>query len=350
MKNVKKILTVVFSVSFCLFCLISPTDAKAAAAVGINRCISIIIPSLYAMMTASVLLMKCGVLSSAGRYISPITRRIFGMNGEMGVIFLFSLFSGYPVGAKMIYSMYTEGRLPKKTAELMAGLCFGAGTAFIFGCAASTAEIGRLILASNFIAEILLAIILSFYFRKNPIEEKKCKSDISANILTDSVTSAGKSLGDMCLCVVVFSVFTKIVKKTGIIHRFAEAFRFSDSIFSAVLDITAISETSADIPITAALISFGGVCVFFQISAIFHGKLSIMPLVMIRTVTAIISYCICRILQPFFISEEVTAVFASSGCMYREVSPIPSIMLILMTGIVIAESAKIKDMSKADSQ
>jgi hypothetical protein len=52
----------------------------------------------------------------------------------------------------------------------------------------------------------------------------------------------------------------------------------------------------------------------------------------------------------FFISEKVTAVFASSGYVYREVSPIPSIMLILMTGIVIAESTKIKDMSKADSQ
>ncbi len=341
MKNVKKILTVVFSVSFCLFCLFSSRDVKSAAIVGINRCISIIIPSLYAMITASVLLMKCGILSAAGQYISPITRFIFGINGEMGAIFLFSLFSGYPVGAKMIYSMYTEGRLPKKTAEIMASLCFGAGAAFIFGCAASTAKIGRLILASNFIAEILLAIILSFYFRKNPIEEKKYKSDISANILTDSVTSAGKSLGDMCLCVVIFSVFTKALEKSGIIHRFAEAFGFSDSVFSAVLDITAISEISADIPTAAALISFGGVCVFFQISAIFRGKLSIFPLVMIRTVTAIISYCICRILQPFFISEEVTAVFASSGYMYREVSPIPSIMLILMTGIVIAESAKI---------
>lgn len=342
MKNAKKILTVVFSVSFCLFCLFCSGDVKSAAAVGINRCITIIIPSLYAMMTASVLLMKCGVLSSAGRYISPITRRILGMNGEMGAVFLFSIISGYPVGAKMIYSMYTENRLSKRTAELMTGLCFGAGAAFIFGCAASTTEIGVFILVSNLIAEIILAVILSFYFRKNSIKEKNRKTTFSGEALTDSVASAGKSLGDMCLCVIIFSVFTKMLEKSGIITKISDIFHLDKSVFFAVLDITAISEISVDIPTTAALISFGGVCVFFQISAIFRGKLSIFPLVAMRTAAAVLSYCICRLLQPLFISGEVTAVFAPSGCMYRETSPVPSVMLIIMTAVVIAESAKIR--------
>ncbi len=350
MKNAKKILTVAFSVSFCLFCLFSSNDVKSAAIMGINRCITIIIPSLYAMMTASVLLMKCGVLSSAGRYISPITRRIFGMNGEMGAVFLFSIISGYPVGAKMIYSMYAENRISKQTAEIMTGICFGAGAAFIFGCAASTTEIGGLILVSNLSAELIIAIILSSYFRKNPIAEKKRKITISGDVLTDSVASAGKSLGDMCFCVIIFSVFTKMVEKSGIVGKLADVFRLDGSIFSAVLDITAISEISVDIPTAAALISFGGVCVFFQISAIFRGKLSVFPLVAMRIAAAVLSYGICHILQPIFISGDVTAVFAASGCMHREASPVPSVMLIIMTAVVIAKSVKIKGMIKADSE
>ena len=133
-----------------------------------------------------------------------------------------------------------------------------------------------------------------------------------------------------------------MVEKSGIIGKIADILHLDGSIFSAVLDITAISEISVNIPTAAALISFGGVCVFFQILAIFRGKLSVFPLVAMRTVTAVLSYGICRIFQPIFISGDVTAVFAPSGCMHREASPVPSVMLIIMTGVVIAESAKIR--------
>lgn len=341
MKIAKKILTVLFSVSFCLFCLFFSVQVKSAVGEGINRCITIIIPSLYAMMAASAILLKSGVLSTVGRWISPITRRIFGLNGECGAVFLFSLVSGYPVGAKMIYSMYTEGRFPKKTAEIMSGLCFGSGAAFIFGCAASTAEIGGLILISNLAAELIMAVALSIYFRKNPIAEKTRNTAVSADILIDSVASSGRSLGDMCLCVIIFAVFAEMTKYCGI------SAIFNGDLYKAVLDITAISEISADIPTTAALISFGGVCVFFQISAIFRGKLSILPLVVMRVCAAVLSFVICQILQPIFVSGAVD-VFASGQRICSEKSPVPSVMLIIMTGVVIAEMAKIRKKMPAE--
>lgn len=348
MKNAKKILTVIFAVSFCLFCMFFPVDVKRGAISGLNRCISVIIPSLYAMMTASVLLMKSGGLYSAGRFVSPLTRLFFGINGESGIVFLFSVISGYPVGAKTVYSMYNDEKISKKYAELMTGLCFGAGVAFIFGCVASTAEIGGLILVSNLSAELIMAIVLSAYFRKNPTAENSRKKEVSAQILTDSVTSAGKSLGDMCLCVVIFSVFAEILEKSGIIGTVANIFNINCGILRAVLDVTAISEITADIPTASALISFGGVCVFFQISAIFRGKLSILPLVAIRTLTAVLSYFICSGLQPFFISGEVTTVFAPTSSIYRETSPVPSVMLIIMTAVVMAETAKIRGESAVE--
>lgn len=341
MKIVKKILTVLFSVSFCLFCLFFSAQVKSAVGEGINRCITIIIPSLYAMMAASAILLKSGVLSTVGRCISPVTRRIFGLDGEYGAVFLFSLVSGYPVGAKMIYSMYTEGRLSKRTAEIMSGLCFGSGAAFIFGCAASTAEIGGRILISNLAAELIMAVALSIYFRKNPIAEKTRNTAVSADILTNSVASSGRALGDMCLCVVIFAVFAKMAEYCGL------SVLFKGDLYKAVLDITAISEISADIPTTAALVSFGGVCVLFQISAIFRGKLSILPLVIMRICAAALTYLICRVLQPFFISGAV-GVFASGERLYREASPVPSVMLILMTGVVIAETAKIRKKMPAE--
>lgn len=338
MKNIKSILFVILSVGLCLFCFLYPTDVKSAVGEGINRCISVIIPSLYAMITASAILIKSGILSVIGRYISPITRRIFGMDGETGAVFLFSLVSGYPVGAKMIYSMYTEGRLSKKKAELMAGLCFGSGTAFIFGCAASSAEIGRAILISNLTAEFILAVVLSVCLRKSEsTREKTRKIGISADMLTDCVCSSGKSLGDMCCCVVIFSVLAKILEKSGIFSYIS----VYSGVVRAILDVTAISEISVDVPTAAALISFGGLCVFFQISAIFRGKLSMLPLAAIRISAALLSWGICRLLLVFFMSGDAEMVFAPASRFHSESSPVPSVMLILMTGVVIAETAKI---------
>ena len=345
MKNIKSIPFVILSVGLCIFCFFFPTDVKLAVGEGINRCISVIIPSLYAMITASAILIKGGILSVIGRDIAPLTRRIFGMDGEEGSIFLFSLVSGYPVGAKMIYSMYTEGRLSKRNAELMAGLCFGSGTAFFFGCAASSAEIGKAILISNITAEILLAAVMSIYFRRSEnLEKKSRKTGISADMLTECVCSSGKSLGEMCCCVVIFSVLAKILEKIGFFGYISA----NGGIIKAILDITAISEISVDVPTAAALISFGGLCVFFQISAIFRGKLSMLPFLMIRTAATFLSWGICRIYLKFFVSEKAAMVFAPVSRFHSESSPVPSVMLILMTGVVILETAKIHKIKPAE--
>ncbi|MBR3900049.1 MAG: hypothetical protein IKJ60_00685 [Ruminococcus sp.] len=335
MKIVKKILIVVFAVSFGLFCLFFPVEVKNGAGEGLNRCISVIIPSLYAMMTASAILLDSGALSTVGRWISPVTNGIFGLNGELAAIFFFSLVAGYPVGAKMIYTLYINGRLPKRMAEILSGLCYGSGTAFIFGCVAPTGEIGRLILLSNIAAEFLVLLILSPYFRRNTIEEKSRSIAVNGDILTKSVSSSGRALGEMCLCVIIFAVFAEMAEYCGLSQI------FGCDLYKAFLDVTAINDISADITVKSALVSFGGVCVFFQISAIFREKLSIIPLVIMRSFAAVSSFFICRILEPYFIGGAVD-VFASGERLYRENSPVPSVMLIIMTGVVVAEMAKIQ--------
>lgn len=344
MKRSKKILMVIISISLCIYCLLFPESVKSASALGIERCVSVIIPSLYAMMTASALLIGCGIISAAGRYISPVTRLIFGMNGETGAIFLFSMIAGYPVGAKMICSLYDRGRLPKKSAEILSGLCFGSGTAFIFGCAGSSVEAGKLIFLSNILANIITAIILSPYMRKISVPDAKEKTVFSTNILNDSIVSSGRSMFSVCLCIIIFSVFSAILRDLGILRIISGMlpYKQGEELICAILDVTAVSEISADIPIISALLSFGGICVFFQIMSIFRGKLYVMPLILMRCITGVLSYGICRILMPYFITSDAEYVFAVAGRLYREASPVPSIMLMIMTFLLIAESVKAK--------
>lgn len=344
MKKTKKILTVIISISLCIYCLLFPESVKAASAVGTERCISVIIPSLYAMMTASALLIGFGIISSAGRYISPVTRLIFGMNGETGAVFLFSMIAGYPVGAKMICSLYDRGRISKRSAEILSGLCFGSGTAFIFGCAVSSAEAGKPILLSNILANLITAVVLSPYLRKNYVPDTKEKPVFSANILNDSIVSSGRSMFGVCLCIIIFSVFSAMLRDLGLLRLISGMLPYNrgEELLCAILDVTAVSGISSDIPMISALLSFGGICVFFQITSIFRGKLSVMPLMLMRCITGVLSYGICRILMPYFITVETEYVFAPAGRLYREASPVPSVMLMIMTLVLIAESIKAK--------
>ncbi|MDE5569801.1 MAG: hypothetical protein K2I82_04010, partial [Ruminococcus sp.] len=111
-----------------------------------------------------------------------------------------------------------------------------------------------------------------------------------------------------------------------------------------VIDVTAISNITKEnvnlIPIASGLISFGGLCVFLQISAVFKGRLSVFPLIFFRTVAGILSGLVCKDLLPFFISDESIAVSSMSSQLHQSASPVPSILLIIMTAVLFLEYEK----------
>ncbi|MDE5855297.1 MAG: hypothetical protein K2H19_09610 [Ruminococcus sp.] len=337
MKKMKNITAVILVIIFALFCMISAGSVKSAVSDALDRCLTVIIPSLYAMMIASGLLVKSSTAQSAGKIVCG----------------LFSMLAGYPVGAKILYSQYAENSISKKEAELLSGVFFGAGGAFIFGCTSNCNFVGWLILLSNVLANIIIALAVLFCFRKNKISKnKKEKISFSVEMLMDSVNSAGKSMAEICFAVIVFAVVTAILKDFGILSAVSEILtklsslspETAENIICAVLDITAVSRVAQEnfnlVPVVSGLVSFGGICVFLQISTIFKGRLSVFPLIVFRSITAVLSYIICRILLPFFMEGKSIAVSAIGSRLHESDSPIPSILLIIMTVILFYEYEK----------
>ena len=103
-------------------CIFAADAVKAGALCGVERCLTTVIPSLYAMMAVSGLLLQSGTVSAAGKLLHRAGRLLFGMDGDIFVIFLFSNIAGYPVGAKMLLAQYRAGRLTRREAELLTGL------------------------------------------------------------------------------------------------------------------------------------------------------------------------------------------------------------------------------------
>jgi len=346
------------------FCALETALVKSAVTDGIDRCLSIVIPSLYAMMIVSVMIVKSGILSCIPRFAGSIGRMLFGMGAENYAVFVFSMFAGYPAGAKIITEQYSSGKITSGEASLLCGVCFGAGPAFIMGCISGTlygsGTAGKIIIISTISANILTAFAVSFFLRKsrNPAEASHRPINISGSLLTESVISAGRTIGELCFMITAFSVITAMLERMGAVSAAAGIFSFvsgfsrevSEAFIPAVLDITAVRGLPADnyalLPWICALVSSGGICVIFQTAAIIAGRFPLRKFILLRCTASVLSFGICRLILPFMLRDEIIAVSSVNIGTYSAPSPVPSVMLLLMTFIIMAEYDKIVKIQK----
>ncbi len=335
-----------------VFCLTDTQAASEAVCSGIRRCLDTVIPSLFAVMVFSSVFAESGAVSLMPAWAGKLSRLLFGMGGEVFPVFTFSMFAGYPVGARLLYEEYSAGRLEKRQAELLAGLCFGAGPAFIFGCISrrlyGTSSPGQLLLISNAAANILLALAVSVFLRRcAPPQTAKRRTCISVDMLTDCVIGSGRTMAGICAMILAFSAVTAFLERTGavsaagaLIAGFTSLDRKQASQLVAVfLDVTSAGELPRGdwllLPYISGLTSLGGVCVYCQTAAVSRGRLSMKPFIIIRTAASVISFYVCRLLLPIFMERETMAASALKPC--SGTTAVPSVMLVLMTVMLMWE-------------
>lgn len=341
-----------------VFCLVRTDIVSNAVSGALRRCIYVIIPSLYAMMIVPSLLIKSGLIDRISGLTGNIGKILFGMEKVVFSVFVFSMIAGYPVGTKMLCSAYEKGLIEKRRAEIFCGLCFGAGSAFIYGCIAGqlygNRSAGNIIFLSVLGANIILAFIVSVFMRKNCISATdKSEIKFSHEMLSDCVISGGHSIINICFMVMIFAVATEILKYSGLIsfsgNILSQTTNLSEKdagqFITAILDVTAVDGFSKGnyrlLPYLSFLVSFGGICVIFQISAV-SGKLSLRPLILMRIISAVISFIICRIITPLMLSGETVPTSVLDVRTHQAHSPIPSVMLVIMTLFLFCEYEKLK--------
>ena len=343
-----------------LYCLAEPGNTREAVSAALGRCLDTVIPSLFAMMAISYLLTESGLLQAASRlpgWMRLPGRLLFGAESWIMSVFTFSMFAGYPVGMKLISAECAAGRLTRRRASLLAGLCFGAGPAFVYGCISEqlygSPAAGRLIMISVSCGNLLLALLLAPLLRCSGSERREeiVHIRLDGQLLTEAVSSAGRSTAQLCCTVLVFSVITAMLGSFGATGAVSDMLtsvsgrphRETAALTAAFLDVTSAGALPRGdhtlLPALSALVSFGGVCVFFQLGAVSGGEIPLLPVVFIRAAAAGLSYVICRITMPYMMEWETVSV-SVTGAVHRADSAVPSVMLLLMSLMVIREWGK----------
>ncbi len=305
---------------------------------SVDACLYTMIPSLYAMMICSEIFISSGIAEYTARFFHKPARFIFGADGQVLVIFLFSQAAGYPVGARMICRLYEKGQLSRTQASWLSGVCYGGGPAFLSALFADNSRHGLYIFIASTFSNLLI-----FTAMCRPLK-LKCKnaphnsSLSSGTSLVEAAASSGAALLKICSMVIVFGGIAGLLEGLGLNRLFPE------NIYRYILGFAEISRitgcfpyASYELPVLGAALSFGGICVLMQLNAVTEGKLNMTRITAVRMTASLLTWVQLYLWQSFFPSEDAvhTAVTNVQSFSPSDASPLPSLLLLIMTTILL---------------
>ena len=297
----ENILTLVF-VSFMIFLLLYSYDNLIAARNGLKLFANNVIPSLFPFFVAVELLSHTSIIYYLSRIFHKFMKPIFNVPDVAIFPLIMGSISGYPIGAKVVSSIYKNKLISKDNAERVLSFTNNSGPLFILGTVGTAffdkPKIGLILLVTHILAALTTGIILGKFYKKSSNSETDfdyskfsyLKNDISfselGTVLSDSVISSIKSILNVGGFVVLFSVIISILNKTGILINIstliANFLHINQSLVQAF--ITGIIEftnglsnlskvncnnISINIILSSFVLGFGGISVTLQSISIF---------------------------------------------------------------------------------
>ena len=274
----------IFVIIFMLIFISNPKLYMQSTLKGLTVWFYNVIPALLPFFIATRLLISLNIADIP--CLDKISSKLFKV-AKNSKVFLLSLISGYPVGAKLICSSYTNGEISLKDAKKMMSYCSVSGPMFIIGSIGigvfNSVKIGYILLISH----ILGAIINGMVFRNSYKNEKdefnafKNTTIKSNNILADSMLDSIMSIllvgGYIVFAFVLIELLNNIRLIPFLATVITKLFPFLDystlqALFNGLIEMTCgvislnIANASLQIKVILAsfVIAFGGLSIFLQ--------------------------------------------------------------------------------------
>ncbi len=268
--KLKKAALISAAVSSTALILIFSCEIRQGVQLGLSLCVTSVIPSLFLFTAAAIFIVNSGAGQILGRILSPVIRPLLGLTAEQGSVFLMSCVAGYPVGAKLLDTLYCNGKISRTVALKMLTFGVNAGPAFIISTIGEgflkSRNDGIRLLICHLLATVIIASVVRFLpdrlFSDNKVSIIKTAPEKERSAISDifvlSVANAGKTM----LSVTVFIVFF-----AGVGSMLSSLSLYGSETIISLLEVTAgLSKTTrSQLPFAAFLLGFGGISVIFQV-------------------------------------------------------------------------------------
>lgn len=313
LKKEKKLSAFSFLISMLvIFVIIAMiVNPEKYIAVSLNSLLvwaTVVLPAIFPFLLYSKFLTRLGIVDFFARLISPITKYLFNTDGISAYIYLISIISGYPVGAKLTTDLYADGRINRGSALRTMTYCANSGPMFILGTVGigmfASVKAGYVILISHFFGAILNGIVYRKYrLNDQTFKQKKDSEQTCENFLYSTAISSCNSMLIVGTYIVVFFILIE----------FFSSFYLSNSIYSAIfnglLEITHGCQDLSFLNISMSIktilatfiITFGGVSTTMQSLAFLKKmKFSTPFFILLKFTHALFSTIICVLLVLIF--------------------------------------------------
>lgn len=300
----------------CIFVFVfNPTKYMQSISNGLTVWAIAVIPALFPFFVLSKLLVELNFFDRFSKYISPVTRKLFKAPAISGYIFIVSIVSGYPIGAKLIEEYYKKGLLNATQCKKIATFTSTSGPLFILG------TVGGKFLGNSTLGFILLfchiasAICCGIFFRNFYCDETNLlptpEKHIEKNVLNECIYSSVIGILTVGAFICLFYMFIDMLFATDVVQRTTQFFfpensntvqAFLTGLFEVTrgcqeLSLLGLSNTSVTV-LCSTLISFGGLCIMLQsFTYLKECKISFKQIftvkIMQASITSLLTYFVC---------------------------------------------------------
>lgn len=260
------LVSVVFLFAFTL--LKFPAKAGEGVQKGIEMSVYTLIPSMYPFMFLSCFLVNSSLAEKCGRVFSFFTEKLFRLPGCCGAVIVMSMIGGLPVGAAMTDEMHKKGYITINQGKRLLLFCINPGPAFVINTVgyymAGNRSVGTMLYFSLVISSLTIGLLSRFVIKSEDsfiIKASESEKISFQNAVVASVSQSSRSMLNVCSWVVLFSCLCALMELLPVSEG-------TDMFLTGVMEMTKGCEKSAEtmqLPVTAAILGFGGICAHLQI-------------------------------------------------------------------------------------
>lgn len=177
---------------------------------------TVLLPSLLPFVLYTKFLTMLGMIDPISKLFAPFTKKFYNVGGISSFVYLMSIMSGYPVGAKLTSDLYIDGKINRGEAQRLITFCANCGPMFLIGTVGvgllANKTSGYILLISHFIGALLNGLIYRKYKLDDTTKISNSKThQTEDDALSNSVISSAKSMFIVGAYVVVFFVLIKFL-------------------------------------------------------------------------------------------------------------------------------------------
>lgn len=216
-------------------------------------------------MAFATLIIKTNIGEVTAMPLWYIARYILRLDKKTFAVFILSQIGGYPVGVRLLSELYGNDPDNSRSYSKHLCYCYNSGPAFVTGIVGigvyNDVTAGIIVFISCLTANFLAAVVMNI--RNTALKPHRTKISFSSSDISDSLNRTARAMLNIILPILLFNCVTELAGY--LLHA---VFNMEIPAFlKAVTEITNIKTDGVifSLPITSALISFGGLCVIYQI-------------------------------------------------------------------------------------